>query len=102
MGALVDFHALELIDASIERVLLFSYPALVVLIGSFMRRRAPERRVVLTMLLTYVGIFFAMGGVDLHELRQNLYGASLVLVTHSDAAARRADRVLRLSAHGMA
>ncbi len=80
VGALVDFHALELIDASIERVLLFSYPALVVLISSFMRRRAPERRVVLTMVLTYVGIFFAMGGVDLHELRQNLYGASLVLV----------------------
>jgi drug/metabolite transporter (DMT)-like permease len=80
MGALVDFHALELIDASIERVLLFSYPALVVLISSVMSRRAPGRRVVLTMLLTYVGIFFAMGGVDLYELRQNLYGASLVLV----------------------
>jgi drug/metabolite transporter (DMT)-like permease len=80
VGALVDFHALELIDASIERVLLFSYPALVVLISSCMRRRAPERRVVLTMILTYVGIFFAMGGVDLQELRQNLHGASLVLV----------------------
>jgi len=80
VGAMVDFWALELIDASIERVLLFSYPALVVLIGSFMRRRAPERRVVLAMAVTYVGIFFAMGGVDLSELRTNLFGASLVLV----------------------
>jgi len=80
VGAMVDFWALELIDASIERVLLFSYPALVVLIGSFMRRRAPERRVVLAMAVTYVGIFFAMGGVDLAELRTNLFGASLVLV----------------------
>jgi drug/metabolite transporter (DMT)-like permease len=80
VGAMVDFWALELIDASIERVLLFSYPALVVLIGSFMRRRAPERRVVLTMLLTYIGIFFAMGGVDLTELRANLFGAGLVLI----------------------
>ena len=80
VGAMVDFWALELIDASIERVLLFSYPALVVLIGSFMRRRAPERRVVLAMVVTYVGIFFAMGGVDLAELRTNLVGASLVLV----------------------
>ncbi len=65
VGAMVDFWALELIDASIERVLLFSYPALVVLISSFMRRRAPERRMVFAMLVTYVGIFFAMGGVDL-------------------------------------
>ena len=37
VGALVDFWALTLIDASIERVLLFSYPALVVLISSIMQ-----------------------------------------------------------------
>jgi drug/metabolite transporter (DMT)-like permease len=80
VGAMVDFHALELIDASIERVLLFSYPALVVLISSCMRRQAPERRVVFAMLVTYVGIFFAMGGIDLGELKANLYGAGLVLV----------------------
>ncbi|HEU4589755.1 MAG TPA: DMT family transporter [Steroidobacteraceae bacterium] len=80
VGAMVDFWALELIDASIERVLLFSYPALVVLINSLMRRRAPQRRVVWTMLLTYAGIFFSMGGVDLGELRDNLFGTSLVLV----------------------
>ena len=69
VGALVDFWALTLIDASIERVLLFSYPALVVLISSFMKRRAPETRVVLAMLVTYAGIFFAMGGIDFTELR---------------------------------
>jgi drug/metabolite transporter (DMT)-like permease len=80
VGALVDFWALTLIDASIERVLLFSYPAIVVLIGSALRRRAPETRVVAAMVITYVGIFFAMGGIDFAELRQNLFGASLVLV----------------------
>jgi len=80
VGAMVDFWALEMIDASIERVLLFSYPALVVMISSFMRRQAPERRVVLAMAVTYVGIFFAMGGVDLTELKTNLFGASLVLI----------------------
>jgi drug/metabolite transporter (DMT)-like permease len=80
VGALVDFWALTLIDASIERVLLFSYPAIVVLISSLMQRRAPEARVVVAMVVTYAGIFFAMGGIDLAELRQNLFGASLVLV----------------------
>jgi drug/metabolite transporter (DMT)-like permease len=80
LGALVDFWALELIDASIERVLLFSYPAMVLLISSVMRRQAPERRVVLAMLVTYAGIYFAMGGIDLHELRANLFGAGLVLI----------------------
>jgi drug/metabolite transporter (DMT)-like permease len=80
VGALVDFWALALIDASIERVLLFSYPAMVVMIGAVLERRAPERRVVAAMLLTYLGIFFAMGGVDISELRANLFGAMLVLV----------------------
>jgi drug/metabolite transporter (DMT)-like permease len=80
VGALVDFWALVLIDASIERVLLFSYPAMVVMIGAVFERRAPERRVVAAMLLTYLGIFFAMGGIDISELRANLFGAMLVLV----------------------
>jgi drug/metabolite transporter (DMT)-like permease len=80
LGAMVDFWALTLIDASVERVLLFSYPAMVMLIHCFMWRRAPEKRLVIAMLVTYVGIFFAMGGVDLHELRQNLFGAGLVLI----------------------
>jgi drug/metabolite transporter (DMT)-like permease len=69
-----------LIDASVERVLLFSYPAMVVLIGAVMDRRAPEARMVWAMLLTYVGIFFAMGGIDILELRANLFGAGLVLI----------------------
>lgn len=80
VGALLDFWALTLIDASIERVLLFSYPAMVVLISSLMERRAPEGRVVAAMAVTYAGIFFAMGGIDLAELKANLFGASLVLV----------------------
>ncbi len=80
VGAMVDFWALTLIDASIERVLLFSYPAMVVLIGSLLKRRLPERRVVFAMLITYAGIYFAMGGIDFRELTQNLFGAGLVLI----------------------
>ncbi len=80
VGALVDFWALTMIDASIERVLLFSYPAMVVLIDSCLRRRMPRRGVFAAMLVTYVGIFFAMGGIDVAELRDNLFGAALVLV----------------------
>jgi len=80
VGAMVDFWALTMIDASVERVLLFSYPAMVVMIDSIGRRRAPEWRVVLALLVTYVGIFFAMGGIDLFELRANLLGAGLTLI----------------------
>lgn len=87
VGALVDFWALTLIDASIERVLLFSYPAMVVMIGALIERRAPEARVVWAMAATYVGIFFAMGGMDFAELRANLFGALLVLIAALTTAA---------------
>ena len=40
--------------------------------------------------------------MDLLLAQTREYGASLVLVTHSDAAAARADRVLRLTASGIA
>jgi drug/metabolite transporter (DMT)-like permease len=36
--------------------------------------------VLTALLVTYAGIFLAMGGIDLAELRQNLFGASLVLI----------------------
>jgi len=80
LGALVDFWALTMIDASVERVLLFSYPAMVVMIDSVIRRRAPEARIVAALAVTYVGIFFAMGGIDIFELRANLLGAGLTLI----------------------
>lgn len=78
-GALLDFQALTMIDASIERVLIFSYPAMVVLFTSLRDRAPPSRRVLLAAGLTYLGIFFTMGGFDLVELRANLVGALLVL-----------------------
>ncbi len=80
VGALVDFWALTLIDASVERVLLFSYPAMVVLIDSVRRRKPPGTRMSIAMVVTYVGIFLVMGGLDLREVTQNLFGALLVLV----------------------
>ena len=42
IGALTDFYALTMIDASIERVLMFSYPALVVLFASVLTRSWPK------------------------------------------------------------
>lgn len=79
VGALLDFFALTLIEASIERVLIFSYPAMVVLFVSVRDRRAPGTRVLAAVGLTYIGIFFTMGGFDLAELRANLFGALLVI-----------------------
>lgn len=79
VGALIDFHALELIDVSLERSLLFSYPAIVVLYTAVMTRRFPSRTVVGAVLMTYIGILLVVGGFDATAWQRNLGGASMVL-----------------------
>ena len=81
VGAMTDFLALTMIEASIERVLLFSYPAVVVLLTSVLSRRWPSPLAVGGALATYVGIFFAVGGLDTAELSANARGAGLVLIS---------------------
>jgi drug/metabolite transporter (DMT)-like permease len=80
VGALTDFYALTMIDASIERVLLFSYPALVVMLSALLKRQWPGRGMVLATLTTYLGIFFVVGGFDMEALRANYFGALFVLI----------------------
>lgn len=81
VGALSNFYALTLIDASIERVLLFSYPAMVVVFSATRARRWPSRTVLTAVLLTYVGILLVVGAFDAAMLRANWLGAACVLVS---------------------
>ena len=78
-GARFDFQALQLIDASVERVLLFSYPSIVVLIDAGLYRRRPDGSMLGALLITYAGILMVVTGLDLHILHANLTGAGLVL-----------------------
>jgi len=80
-GAMLDFHALTLIAASVERVLLFSYPSMVVLLYAAMYRQWPEPRILGALTLTYIGIFMVVTGLDLGVLKGNIAGGSMVLVT---------------------
>lgn len=79
-GAVLDFYALTLIDAGLERVILFTYPVLVVIAQAVMKRRLPGKRIVAATLVTYIGIFFTVGGFDADLMRANLHGASMVLI----------------------
>lgn len=79
VGALIDFHALELIDVSLERSLLFSYPALVVVYTAVTTRRLPSRTVVTAVIATYVGILLVVGGFDAAAWKRNIGGSAMVL-----------------------
>jgi drug/metabolite transporter (DMT)-like permease len=79
IGALVDFRALELIDVSVERALLFTYPAMIVAWQACAQRQLPRPVVLLALAATYGGILLVVGGFDAALWRQNMFGALLVL-----------------------
>jgi drug/metabolite transporter (DMT)-like permease len=78
-GALWDFQALQLIDASIERVLLFSYPSIIVVFHAVLYRRRPAGAVLGSLALTYAGILMVVTGLDPAVFHGNFAGAGLVL-----------------------
>jgi drug/metabolite transporter (DMT)-like permease len=78
-GALLDFRALELIDVSLERALMFSYPALIVAWYAIVRRVWPRPAMLIALALTYAGVLLVVGAFDTQLWRQNLGGALLVL-----------------------
>ena len=79
-GALLDFKALMLIDAGVERVLLFAYPSMVVLLHAALYRTWPTRSAWFSLALTYAGILLVVSGFDARILSANLKGAGLVLI----------------------
>ena len=64
LGALANFYALTIIDASIERPLLFAYPIFVVIITTLITRQPPSARVLLALLLTTLGVVLVTGALN--------------------------------------
>lgn len=58
----LDLSGLMYIDAGLERLILFIYPTLVVVILAIYERKALDRPVLIALMATYVGVAVAFGG----------------------------------------
>ena len=56
LASLFDFMGLQYITASLERLVMFLYPTIVVLLSAVLLRQAITRRVVAALVLSYAGI----------------------------------------------
>ncbi|MDD3651338.1 DMT family transporter, partial [Immundisolibacter sp.] len=65
LASILDFWGLAYINASLERLILFTYPTLVVVIGAWIGRRRVARREHAALALSYAGIALAFAN-DLH------------------------------------
>jgi drug/metabolite transporter (DMT)-like permease len=58
LASLLDFMGLAYITASLERLVLFLYPTMVVLLSAVLRGRPITRRAVVALVVSYAGIAF--------------------------------------------
>lgn len=73
-----DFYGLKFISASLERLILFVYPTLVILITWLVLKRKPTRLQVWAIIITYSGIFLAFA--DNLEMTGNGFWKGAVLI----------------------
>jgi drug/metabolite transporter (DMT)-like permease len=76
----LDFEGLQHIDASLERLILFSYPTVVVLLGAFWYKRKISFWQIFAILVTYVGILIIFLPVFwTPNLKYNWLGVGLII-----------------------
>lgn len=62
ISSYLDFYGLKFISAGLERVILFSYPAWVVMLGALLYKTPVQKKQVFALLLSYLGIIIAFLG----------------------------------------
>jgi drug/metabolite transporter (DMT)-like permease len=81
VSSMLDFWGLKYISAGVERLILFTYPTIVLVISALMFNKKITKIQVAAMLLTYVGVaisFVAEKGIG---TQKNLvFGASLIFI----------------------
>ena len=61
LASLLDLMSLELISAQLERLGLFTYPFMVAVLGYFFFDERITKRIVFSLIVTYVGLYVVMG-----------------------------------------
>lgn len=81
-SSLLDFLGLEYITAGLERLILYTYPTLTILLGVLFQGRRVSRREMLAIVLCYAGIGFAfMHDLDFGDARNVWIGGGLVFAS---------------------
>lgn len=81
-ASILDFWGLQYISAGLERLILFTYPTLTLLIGVLFQGRPFTRRELLAVVLCYAGIGFAfVHDLAFADARSVLIGGSLVFAS---------------------
>lgn len=110
LASLFDFIGLTYITASLERLLLFVYPTLVVIFDALYNRKPIQRNHIYALLLTYLGLVFAFwdklevsGGNEILIGAVWVFGAALSYAIYMVGSGQLIPKVgaMRYTAHAM-
>ncbi len=80
LASLLDFIGLEYISAGLERLILFIYPTIVILIGVFFLNKKISKLEILSLLFCYLGIIIVFSSEALEKNRNTILGASIIFI----------------------
>jgi drug/metabolite transporter (DMT)-like permease len=78
LSSLFDFIGLKYISASLERLILFVYPTMIVVLNTLLFKSKLQRKDYIALALTYIGIFFIYLGNSESTSRNLIIGSALV------------------------
>jgi len=82
LSSFLDFLGLQYISAGLERLILFLYPTMTVILSALIYKRAIGRKVIAAMVLSYVGILLVfVHDVGMGKGNGVLLGAALVFAS---------------------
>jgi len=77
LAALFDFTAVSLIEVTVSRIVLFTFPAIVMILEALHKRRFPPFRQIVCFVITYVGLVLVLAPGGFGGVSQALwYGAA--------------------------
>jgi drug/metabolite transporter (DMT)-like permease len=80
-SSLLDFKGLQYVTAGLERLILFVYPTLVVLLSFLVFRKPIGKREIAALLLTYLGILIVFMNDHLSNQKEVIWGALLIFAS---------------------
>jgi drug/metabolite transporter (DMT)-like permease len=79
LSSFLDFKGLEILSAGTERIILYTYPGFVVLLGWFFLKKRPSWKMGLALVLSYAGVLLAYSGDSDFDPEHGPIGLLLVL-----------------------
>lgn len=81
LASWLDLKGLEYISAGLERLTLFTYPIFVAILGALFFKQALSRKIILSLILTYSGLWFVFSQEIGDQQEHAMLGMGLVILS---------------------